>query len=132
MTIESALFSLRPGARWTVFGETYDGIQWLDDSIMPTRQEVESMMSIPEPSPVPSVVPRWALREVCLIRGLIPAIETELQKLPEPDRSVAMNRWSEKPTIERPSPLITALQALLGWTNDYVDDLFRAAGQLGS
>lgn len=82
--------------------------------------------------PVPDEIARWALREVCVLRGLIPAIETALQGLPEPTRTIALNRWAEKPTISRGSSMITALQALLGWTNDYVDDLFRAADQLGS
>jgi hypothetical protein len=132
MTIESALLLLRPGARWTLFGNSYDGLIWQDSTSMPTREEVDQMMLLPEPLPVPQEVPRWALREICLIRGLIPAIEAELQELPEPDRSVAMNRWSEKPTIERQSPLITALQGRLGWTDAYVDELFRAANQRGS
>ena len=132
MTIESALLLLRPGARWTLLGNSYDGLLWQDSMSMPTRQEVDQMMLQPEPLPVPQEVPRWSLREICLIRGLIPAIETELQQLPEPNRSVAMNRWNEKPTIERASPLITELQDRLGWTTEYVDELFRAAGQLGS
>lgn len=81
---------------------------------------------------VPDEIPRWALREVCVLRGLIPAIEAALQGLPEPTRTIALNRWHEKPTISRGSPMITALQALLGWSNEYVDELFRAADQLGS
>lgn len=128
--LSRALYRLRPGAVWTLRGETYDLLEWSDPSPKPSWEDVERMMELPEPTPVPAEVPRWALREVCLMRGLIPTIESELQKLPEPDRSVALNRWSEKPTIERPSPLIAALQARLVWTTEYVDELFRAADLL--
>lgn len=133
MTLEAAIRYLRPGASWTLRGESYSGLEWQDQTqIKPTEVEVQAAMLLPEPVPVPQEIPRWALREVCVLRGLIPAIEAALQGLPEPTRTIALNRWHEKPTISRGSPMITALQVLLGWSNDYVDELFRAADQLGS
>lgn len=39
--ISDALTSLRPGASWSVNGNTYDGIKWLDQvQQKPTEQEV--------------------------------------------------------------------------------------------
>lgn len=111
-------------------GALPEGYEFLPAQDVPSNATVE-----PAPGtlgPVPDEIPRWALREVCVLRGLIPAIEAALQGLPEPTRTIALNRWHEKPTISRGSPMITALQGLLGWSNDYVDELFRSADQLGS
>lgn len=82
------------------------------------------------PDPVPDEVPMWALKEVCLIRGHGTAIETALNSLPDPPRTIARNRWENKDTIPRGSSIISAMQALLGWSSAYVDELFRAADAL--
>ena len=43
MDIAKALATLRPGASWTVDGNTYEGITWLDTvQQMPTREEIEA------------------------------------------------------------------------------------------
>jgi hypothetical protein len=85
------------------------------------------MMAQPEPVPVPQEVPTWALREVCMTRGHTAAIEAALANLSEPQRTIAGNRWNHKPTISRASSLIAAMQAILGWTSAYVDELFVEA-----
>jgi hypothetical protein len=47
MDISQALVSLRPGAEWSLNGETYDGLQWLEPPVWeggqkkPTKEEVE-------------------------------------------------------------------------------------------
>lgn len=82
------------------------------------------------PDPVPDEVPMWALKEVCLVRGHGPAIEDKLNSLPDPPRTIARNRWENKDTISRGSSIISAMQALLGWSSAYVDELFRAAAAL--
>lgn len=38
--IQQALHKLRPGAQWSIDGETYEGIIWHDDTIPPTEEEV--------------------------------------------------------------------------------------------
>ena len=44
--IASALLSLKPGARWTLSGEDYDGLTWLDaKQTQPTETEVNSKIS---------------------------------------------------------------------------------------
>jgi hypothetical protein len=41
--ISKALLALRPGALWTVDGNVYEGITWLDtEQTIPTKEEVES------------------------------------------------------------------------------------------
>jgi hypothetical protein len=42
MDIVKALLKLRPGAKWTVDGNTYEGITWLDEEqSMPTQAEID-------------------------------------------------------------------------------------------
>jgi hypothetical protein len=84
----------------------------------------------PAPNPVPDEVPMWALKEVCLLHGHAHAIDTALGMLPEPQQSIARNRWDNKDTISRGSPHIAAMQQLLNWDEACVDELFRNASNL--
>ncbi len=40
--IAEALQALKPGAEWTLSGEDYSGLEWLDSGQQPTEQEVKS------------------------------------------------------------------------------------------
>jgi DNA-binding transcriptional regulator GbsR (MarR family) len=43
MNIMKALLTLKPGAQWSLDGDTYDGLQWLDKTqSKPTKEEVEA------------------------------------------------------------------------------------------
>jgi hypothetical protein len=39
MMIAEAIHSLRPGTAWTLDGETYEGLTWLDDQQSPPSKE---------------------------------------------------------------------------------------------
>ena len=131
MTIESALHIIRPGAKWAIRGDTYAGLEWLDSvQSKPTEAEVSETLLRPEPAVVPQEVPMWALKEVCVSRNHTAAIDAALSGLPEPPRVKATLRWEYKDTISRGSSMIFALQAILGWSNAYVDELFVAADAL--
>lgn len=44
--LASALISLRPGAVWTLVGENYTGLEWLDkEQTKPTLEECENEMA---------------------------------------------------------------------------------------
>jgi hypothetical protein len=40
MDIPSILMHIRPGAAWSLSGDEYAGLDWLDDSPKPTEQEL--------------------------------------------------------------------------------------------
>lgn len=80
--------------------------------------------------PVPQEAAMWALKELCLVRGHAADIEAALNSLPDPPRTIARNRWENKDTISRNSPIIESMRQMLGWTNAYVDELFVAADAL--
>lgn len=131
MTIESALLTIRPGAQWTLRGGTYAGLEWQDaQQTKPTEEEVAAAMLLPEPVAVPQEAAMWALKELCLVRGHAADIEAALNSLPDPPRTIARNRWENKDTISRNSPIIAQMQQLLGWSNAYVDELFVESAKL--
>jgi len=43
ITIVEALQSLRPNANWSLLGDTYDGLDWIDESqTKPTEEEINN------------------------------------------------------------------------------------------
>ena len=82
--------------------------------------------------PVPEQVSMWALREAVMFAGEMTAIKNALDNLPEPEKSIAWNRWEYKENIVRNSPIILQLQQMLGWTNDFVDGLYKHAQVIAS
>jgi hypothetical protein len=48
MDITKAIISLRPGAIWSLDGDTYDGLQWYDDNELPAPTEEEVNQEIEE------------------------------------------------------------------------------------
>jgi hypothetical protein len=38
----AVLTAIRPGAQWTLDGDDYAGLTWLDDSKMPTQSELDA------------------------------------------------------------------------------------------
>ena len=82
--------------------------------------------------PVPEQVSMWALREATIIAGEKASIEASMNALPEPDRWIAWNRWEYKENIVRNSPIISLLQQELGWTTEFIDDLYKSAAQIAS
>ena len=80
--------------------------------------------------PVPSQVAMWALRESVMFAGEMSAITNALNSLPEPEKAIAWNRWEYKESIVRNSPIILQLQSMLGWTNEFVDTLYKNAAEI--
>lgn len=59
--IVKALTRLRPNAEWTLLGDDYANIEWLDASqTKPTLAEVEAEIANPTPMPEPTVSEKLA------------------------------------------------------------------------
>ena len=82
--------------------------------------------------PVPTQVAMWALREAVMFAGEMAAITNALDSLPQPDKSIAWNRWEYKETIVRSSPIILQLQSMLGWDDSFVDQLYKHANSIAN
>jgi hypothetical protein len=59
--IAKALKDIRPNAEWTLSGDDFADLEWLDkESIKPTLAEIEAAIANPLPEPEPTVADKLA------------------------------------------------------------------------
>ena len=59
--ITKALRDIRPNAEWSLTGDDYADIEWLDkNSIKPTLAEIEAAIANPLPEPEPTIADKLA------------------------------------------------------------------------
>ena len=101
MDIVQALYSLTPKAKWSLNGDTYDGLQWLEKPVWeggqkkPTREEVEE--------------------EVARLQAEYEAKEYQRQRAPEyPDlrEFVDAYYWAQKGDENKMNEYITKCDAV--------------------
>lgn len=73
---------------------------------------------------VPDKVAMWAFKEAVASSGQIVHFHQSLNGLPEPDRTIAVNRWTARPTMERASDITKRLKKATGWTQKQLNDIF--------
>lgn len=130
MTLESAIQYLRPGAAWTLYGNTYAGLQWQDSQqTKPTEEEVAAAILLHEPLPVPEEVPMWAFRLALEKVEMLDPVLAFIQTLPHTARREAETHLEYGNYIRRDHPLMSAA-AQLGLDSAKVDDIFRVADEL--
>jgi hypothetical protein len=79
---------------------------------------------------IPDVSPRQ-IRQALLISGAsLSQIDTALNSLPEPTKSMALVEWEYSVTFQRNRPLVNAVGQLLGWTSTQLDNLWKFAATL--
>ncbi len=76
---------------------------------------------------LPDVTPRQ-IRQALIMSGVsLDAISTALNSLPEPTRSLAKAEWEYSIAVKRNRPLVDNVGAMLGWTEEQVDNLWLFA-----
>jgi hypothetical protein len=59
--IMKALTDIRPNSQWTLSGDSFDDIEWLDtETTKPTLAEIEAAIANPLPEPEPTVADKLA------------------------------------------------------------------------
>lgn len=99
----------------------------------------------PEPEPVPAEISPSQLFIGLVAAGMItedeamaaaksgtvpPAIDALFSELPASDALAARVRWARMTTVERDNPLVAALGAANGLSDQDIDDAFRAWSKL--
>jgi hypothetical protein len=79
---------------------------------------------------VPPEVTMRQARLALLNAGLLSAVETAIDALPEPPRTAARIEWDHSNTVQRNNAFVLQLGGLLGLTPQQLDSLFIAAAQL--
>jgi hypothetical protein len=60
-TLTKALKDIRPNAEWSLVGDSYEGLEWLDSiQLKPTLEEIELAIANPLPEPEPTVEQKLA------------------------------------------------------------------------
>ena len=102
------------------------------DLLLMTEAEVTAHLTpAPAASPqVPASVTMRQARLALLGAGLLDDVETVIDALPEPKRTVARIEWDYASEVHRASKFVTLLGAALGLDKQSLDDLFLKASEL--
>ena len=81
-------------------------------------------------SNLPDVTPRQ-IRQALILSGVsMESIDTALNSMPEPTRSLAKTEWEYSIAFKRNRDLVNQVGVMLGWTSEQLDDLWAFAGKL--
>lgn len=79
---------------------------------------------------IPNVTARQ-IRQALILSGITLAqIETAIEGLSEPHKSLAKVEWEYSNTFERNRPLVAQVAIMLGWTETQLDNLWLYAATL--
>lgn len=115
----------------------FDGFIKNDDNVtvlltVEVTPEIVSAIEavVPPPADLLDVTPRQ-MRQALILSGVsLQQIEDALNSLPEPQKSLAWVEWEYSNAFERNRPLVAQVSAMLGWTEQQLDDLWILAGSL--
>ncbi len=79
---------------------------------------------------VPFEVALWKIRAVLKLMNLETTIESALNELDEPTKTGALYIWQFGTSIDRSSPTIAFIQAILEMTDEQVDNIFIQANEI--
>lgn len=81
-----------------------------------------------DPTPIgPQVVTMRQARLALLSIGLLDQIETAIDAMDEPERTIAKIEWDYSSEVHRDKPFVNSLGATLGLDDEAIDALFAAA-----
>lgn len=89
-----------------------------------------ALESYKEKAEIPDVTPRQ-IRQALIMNGVsLATIDSALNSLPEPVKSMANVEWEYSIAFQRNRPLVNSVGIMLGWTSDQLDALWKLAGTL--
>lgn len=104
------------------YGNDYQ--RWLDEGNTPYPADP------PPPPSVPIEVTQRQARMALHALGHLASVEAAINALPDPPRTEARIAWDFSNTIQRSNPFVSQLAALLGFTEQDLDELFIMAAGL--
>lgn len=76
------------------------------------------------------IVPNWKLRAILKTMGIHETIESEINKLPEPQKTIALAAWEYSPTVNMYSPTVKFIQMACSLSDEEVKTIFKTANEL--
>lgn len=72
----------------------------------------------------------WKVRAILSVQGLLTKVDEEINKLPEPNKTLALMSWEYGTVISSDSPTVKFIQSVLGLTDEQVSSIFDSAESL--
>lgn len=129
MDIPQAINRCRPNAEWTLNGEEYSGLVWLDNSSeKPTENElISAWEQVLAAKAIVSVSMR-SLRLALIDAGLYQSVVAAINGIPdETEKLKAQIWWDTSPTVYRDNGYVISFGSALGKTSLEVDQIFSMA-----
>jgi len=129
MDIPQAINRCRPNTEWTLNGEEYSGLVWLDStSEKPTENELISAWGqVLAEKPSVSVSMR-SLRLALIDAGLYQSVVAAINGVSdETEKLKAQIWWDASPVVFRDNPYVVNIGAVLGKSEIEIDQIFSAA-----
>lgn len=83
------------------------------------------------PESVPQIVSPRQIRLALVTSGIsIDTVESFIDSLPDPDKSITRVTWEYSKEFHRTNPILNSLAPALGLSSSQVDDLFKLAATL--
>lgn len=82
---------------------------------------------------LPAVVSSVSMRQAKLAlyaAGKLATVETAINALPEPDKTLALIEWNSASAVDRNHPTVSLISAAAGMSSAEIDALFTAAAQI--
>jgi hypothetical protein len=95
--------------------------------------ELDSIVNLHDAAPlqiIPDISPRQLRLALVLNNISLAQIDSALDQLEEPTKSLAKIEWEYATTFERNKPLVEQVGQLLGWNSQQLDDLWLFASTL--
>ena len=94
MNLSLALSDARPGAQWSLNGDTLDGLTWIGPGDPPTLEELQAAWDTRPPEPLPDAE-KYQVLDWLDDHGMTSAhVDAALQSIPdETQRRKALLRW---------------------------------------
>jgi len=107
--------------------------------VLMTDSEVESRIAqysetvrqiVAAADSVPQEIALWQFRSAVAMAGLNEAVVAAIAALPEPQKTIATEKWEYSNTVRRSHPMIVTLGAAVGLTPAQIDNIFRTANSI--
>jgi hypothetical protein len=116
--IPNVLGKHRPNEQWSLNGDTYEGLVWLDSTPKPTIEEIDEW--IESYKFVPQTITARQARLVLNRHNLRQTVETAIANADQDTK----DEWEFATEIRRDWASLVQIATAIGLTNEQLDDMF--------
>lgn len=123
MDLSLAISIARPGAQWSLRGDTIDGLTWIGPGEPPTLEELQAAWDNRPPEPLPDAenyqIRAWMIRgdlDPDVVPQIISQVITD-----EKEKKEALMRWDYAVRIPRNFPLVNIIGSQMGLSPEQIN-----------